>query len=113
MTDTLQGFGTDFSVSVSGQKGAMIGAVRADSDDSPNVASYLKFRDFNDKTSTQDVQVSGQLSDLTESLRDFVGAVESRRKPSITVDDGFVSLAICEAALKSMQSGKAELVERL
>lgn len=113
ITDTLQGFGADLSLIISGESGSLNGAVRSESDDSPEVESYLKLRDRNDKTSTTIIQPSGQLSDLTASLADFVLAVKNGEKPRVTVEDGFTSLSVCLAALQSMRSGKIEAVRLL
>ncbi|MHB2036891.1 MAG: Gfo/Idh/MocA family protein [Nitrososphaerales archaeon] len=112
--DTLQGFGTDLSLTIAGEKGALIGAVRSDSDDSPNVESYLKLKDKNDKGRTTNMKLSGQLSDLTSCLKDFVEAIQKGKETTtVTVNDGFVSLAICDAAVNSMRSGKPEPVQTL
>ena len=113
ITDNLQGFGSDLSFTISGENGTMTGAVRAESDDSENPESYLKLRDRNDKTSTIDIRLSGQLADLTAAMADFVHAVQTEGKAHVTVEDGFASLAICEAALESMKSGRTERVNRL
>ena len=113
VADVLEGFGSDLSTMIAGDRGALTCAARADSDDSPNVDSYLKVRDKGDRTELRDVHPSGQLSDLTASLAAFVGAVQGRTPPGATVQDGYAALAVCEAALRSAGSGKPEPVRRL
>jgi myo-inositol 2-dehydrogenase/D-chiro-inositol 1-dehydrogenase len=114
VTDNLQGFGSDLSVSVSGKNGSVIGAVRAESDDSQNVDSYLKLRNKDSKTSTASIHLSGQLADLTASLADFIDSVRAFRKSQINIEEGFNALAVCIAALKSMgNNGQREKVELL
>lgn len=113
VADTLEGFGSDLSLSIAGEMGALNGAVRSESDDSPDVESYLKLRDRGDRTSTTRIQMSGQLADLTASLGSFVAAVLGGGPQGATAADGYTSLAICEAALRSMQSGRTEPVRPL
>ena len=113
VADVLEGFGSDLSLTIAGERGALNGAVRSDSDDSPEVESYLKMRDKADRTTTTEIKLSGQLSDLTDSLRSFVEAVQGAGPQGATAREGFSSLAVCEAALKSMGSGTAEPVQRL
>jgi myo-inositol 2-dehydrogenase / D-chiro-inositol 1-dehydrogenase len=113
ITDTLQGFGSDLSLTIAGESGAMTGAVRSDSDDSADVESYLKLRDKSDRTSTTKIQSSGQLADLTNSLRSFVGAVLKGEPQGATAGEGYTAQAICDAALTSMQSGRPETVRSL
>ncbi len=114
ITDNLQGFGSDLSVTVSGESGTMTGAVRAESDDSQNVDSYIKLIDRKDKTSTTNIFLSGQLEDLTASLADFIHAVQKSEMPKVTLQDGYNALAICLAALRSMSNkGTPEVVQTL
>jgi myo-inositol 2-dehydrogenase/D-chiro-inositol 1-dehydrogenase len=105
VSDVLEGFGSDLSLMVAGTGGSINGAVRAESDDSPKVESYLKMRDREGRATIQAVHPSGQLSDLKDSLSAFVGAVQGRSAPGPTVQDGFTALAICDAALESARSG--------
>ncbi|MDG6917451.1 MAG: Gfo/Idh/MocA family oxidoreductase [Nitrososphaerota archaeon] len=113
VADVLEGFGSDLSVMVAGDRGALTGAARADSDDSPKVESYLKVREKGDRTELRGVHPSGQLSDLAASLASFVGAVQGRALQGATVWDGYAAFAVCEAALRSAESGKPEPVRRL
>ncbi|HWL95047.1 MAG TPA: Gfo/Idh/MocA family oxidoreductase [Phycisphaerae bacterium] len=48
-----------------------------------------------------------------EVLANFAGFVAGRVKPSATFDDGFAAVAVCEAAYRSIVTGKSELPRQL
>lgn len=111
ITDSLNGFGVDITLTVSAKNGTVNGAIRADSDDAREVHSYVKLRDKENKTDTISIELEGQLADLTAALNDFILAAKYQKESKVTVYDGFNSLAICMAALKSVESGKFEPIK--
>ena|GEM_PF-5271469 len=109
--DNLNGFGISLTMTVSGDGGTITGGFAADSDDSTGVNTYIKSRNKENKIDTTNVELKGQLSDLTASLRSFMNAVEQHEEAEITVYDGYNALAICIAALESIKMGGAQPVK--
>jgi UDP-N-acetylglucosamine 3-dehydrogenase len=48
---------------------------------------------------------------LKRELKDFLGAIDSKKEPLVTGDSALKTLKIAEAALKSMSSGRKVDIE--
>ena len=64
-------------------------------------------------TSRSALPVGEPVPTVVAVLREFSAALQARRAPAITLDDGAASVALAEACYRSIRSGRPEAVERL
>jgi predicted dehydrogenase len=112
--DTLNGFGSNLSVSLTGESGALLGMVSSESDVSGNLQSLVKMKDGRSGAETTlAIPDQGELHDLASEIEDFAACVRKvDQQPTVTLKDGFAAASVCFAAIRSMKSKTTEVVEK-
>jgi myo-inositol 2-dehydrogenase/D-chiro-inositol 1-dehydrogenase len=110
ITDNLNGFGSDVSVSLTGTHGALLGHVMSGYEPWFQGESWIQFKDSQDRVSHEKI---ADVDEVSIEIRDFARCIRENEEPKITIKDGYSGLSTCMSAIQSIRSKKYEPIDRL
>lgn len=110
ITHTLSAFEHHQTVKLTGTGGAVWASWSGVMDRDEQPSSSLKYFDGEEVHQIELKRRTGELVDLEDEIAMAVGAVRDGRAPTATGEDGYWSVALCEAAGESIRKGAEQLM---
>jgi myo-inositol 2-dehydrogenase/D-chiro-inositol 1-dehydrogenase len=106
VANTLNGFSTNVSVSVSGD-GALFGEIQT-AEDWVTTSAWVRVKDTAGAFRGVKLGIPEEAETMTMEMADFVETVRKGREPSVTLEDGFKALSLALTTIASVESGRPE-----